>query len=342
MPNSVNKALNEPDTGSLVGAWGTTALNNNFTVIDGYLGGVQTVSLTNVNVSLSISTGTIGTGSITPGAGPVQADNAVIKFTGTLTGNCDITFPCPGFWIVENNCTVGAFYVRARASGTGNLIGIPPGEPCHIYNDGTDAKYVDMGRVGQFLDLCVATTPAWITACTVPPYLPCVGTATYTSSVFPALAAMLGSTFGGNGVTTFGVPDLANRIRIPIDTAGAGRITFAGSAITGTLLGAVGGAQNQSTVVAHAHSVTDAGHIHQMFAVGAATAANTALSTTYVPVSRAFADGGDYVMAQAAVTATLGKTSTATTNIVIATTGGSTAFVTVPPAMIFGVTFIKT
>lgn len=340
MPNEPIKGLTTPSTGDMVGSWGTTAVNQNMQVIGGYLGGVQTVSLTNANVSLSISTGSLGTGSITPGAGPVQADNAVIKFAGTLSGNCDITFPAPGFWIVENNCTVGAFYVRARAAGTGNLIGIPPGEPCHIYNDGTDAKFVDMGRVGQFLDLCVATTPAWISACTVPPYLPCVGTATYTASVFPALAAMLGSTFGGNGITTFGVPDLANRVRIPIDTVGAGRITFAGSAITGTLLGAVGGAQNQSTVIAHTHSVTDAGHFHLEFNSGTLSTAVTA--TTYAAKSGSYGNEGNYDIAGSVTTATLGKTSTATTNISIATTGGSTAFVTVPPAMIFGVTFIKT
>lgn len=328
MPNTVNKALNTPNTGDLSGAWGTTAVNNNMTVIDGLFGGVQSVSLTNANVSLSISTGSIGTGSITAGAGPVQSDNAVIKFIGTLTGNCDITFPAPGFWIVENNCTVGSFYVRARAAGTGNLIGIPPGEPCHIYNDGTDAKYVDMGRVGQFLDLCVATTPAWMSACTVAPYLPCVGTATYTASVYPALAAMLGSTFGGNGITTFGVPDLANRARVSIDTAGAGRLTFAGSNITGTLLGATGGAQNQTIstaqMPAHSHTLTDPGHIHT-FQYRQDAAGGGAGGVVINPVGNATTSVASH-----------------TTGITLGTTGGTSALITVPPAMIFGVTFIKT
>ncbi len=330
MPNTVNKALNTPNTGDLPGAWGTAAVNANMTVIDGLFGGVQSVSLTNANVSLSISTGVIGTGSITPGAGPVQSDNAVIKFIGTLTGNCDITFPAPGFWIVENNCTVGAFYVRARAAGTGNLIGIPPGEPCHIYNDGTDAKYVNMGRVGQFLDLCVATTPAWMSACTVSPYLPCVGTATYSFTTFPALGAMLGSTFGGNGITTFGVPDLANRARVSIDTAGAGRLTFAGSNITGTLLGATGGAQNQTIstaqMPAHTHTLTDPGHRH----------------TLSYNIDASGGGGGGVVVAPTPNLSTTSSIGTTITGITMATTGGTTALITVPPAMVFGVTFIKT
>lgn len=328
MPNTVNKALNTPNTGDLSGAWGTTAVNNNMTVIDGLFGGVQSVSLTNANVSLSISTGSIGTGSITAGAGPVQSDNAVLRFIGTLTGNCDITFPAPGFWIVENNCTVGAFYVRARAAGTGNLIGLPPGEPCHIYNDGTDCKYVNMGRVGEFLDLCVATTPSWMNAGTVPPYLPCVGTATYSFTTYPALGAMLGSTFGGNGITTFGVPDLANRARVSIDTAGAGRLTFAGSNITGTLFGASGGSQALS---AHTHTATTG--------TESATHAHTYAARTGVSLS----GGGADTVPSGGPSTTTSSTETAThTHAVSISTSGLGGAGNVQPSMIFGVTFIKT
>lgn len=323
MPNDPLKGLNTPNTGDLPGAWGTAAVNPNFTVIGGYLGGVASVSLTNANVSLAISTGVIGTGSITPGAGPVQAANAVLKFAGTLTGNCTITFPCPGYWIVENNCTIGSFYVALRAAGTGNLIGAPPGESCHVYNDGTDCKYVNMGRVGEFLDLCVATTPVWMTACTVRPYLPCVGTATYSASVFPALFAMLGSTFGGNGVSTFGVPDLGNRVRVPIDTSGAGRITFATSGMTGTLFGAAGGNQNPQ---AHTHvaSVTDPGHMHAI-TPAAFTAASPGVGFAVL------ANNSSY------------NTQSATTNISVSNaTAFSGASGNIQPSLLFGISFIKT
>lgn len=342
MPNTVNKALNTPNTGDLPGAWGTAAVNANMTVIDGLFGGVQSVSLTNANVSLSISTGVIGTGSITPGAGPVQSDNAVIKFIGTLTGNCDITFPAPGFWIVENNCTVGSFYVRARAAGTGNLIGIPPGEPCHIYNDGTDAKFVDMGRVGEFLDLCVSTTPAWMSACTVLPYLPCVGTATYSFTTYPALAAMLGSTFGGNGITTFGVPDLGGRVRIPIDNGT--RITFPNSGMTGTLLGAAGG---NEIMQAHTHvaSVTDPGHAHLQFKSGTFNS-NTEVTATQTPFASATnpADANlGYRSVGAVAAADVGVGQTKTTGITVSNaTTGSGASGNVQPSLVFGRTFIKT
>src|SRR5262245_42069738 len=139
MPNEPLKALSTPNTGDLTGAWGTSAANPNFQVIAGYLGGAQTISLTGSSATtLSISTGVIGTGSVTPGAGPVQASNAVLKLTGTLSSNVVLTLPCSGYWIVKNSCTVGAFYVQLRAIGTGNMIGAPDGEAVHVWNDGTD------------------------------------------------------------------------------------------------------------------------------------------------------------------------------------------------------------
>ena len=39
--------------------------------------------------------------------------------------------------------------------------------------------------------------PNWVTACTIPPYLVKDG-ATYSTATFPALAQLLGSTYGGN------------------------------------------------------------------------------------------------------------------------------------------------
>lgn len=335
MPNDPLKGFNTANTGDLPGAWGTVVVNQNFTVVGGYLGGVASVSLTNANVSLSIGTGSLGTGSITPGAGPVQAANAVLRFAGTLTGNCTITFPCPGYWIVENNCGAAtSFYVALRATGTGNLVTAPPGETRHVYNDGTDCKYVNMGSVGQLLDLCVGTTPVWMSGCTVAPYLACVGTATYSVTTYPALGAILGSTWGGNGITTFGVPDLANRARVSIDTVGAGRLTFAGSAITGTLLGAVGGAQNvviSTSNLPASIPYTDSGHVHadnvNPFKTGSFAIGNGGPPTGYANNS-----GSQLTW----------NTANATTNITINPGSPNTAALNVQPSIVFGVTFIKT
>ena len=203
-PNTVNRQLVVPLTGDLVGAWGTSALNPNFSQLDGILGGAATISLSSATTFAL----TIGTGSITPSGGPNQSSNALLKFTGTLTGNAVIQFSQPGFYIVHNACTVGAFYVQlAPSAGTGSTIGAPPGKKQHVFFDGTSMDYVNMPDPGAAHDLHGATAlPPWMTACSVLPYLIKDGS-TYSSSVYPQLAAQLGSTFGGNGITTFGVPD---------------------------------------------------------------------------------------------------------------------------------------
>src|SRR5262249_54085471 len=87
--------------------------------------------------------------------------------------------------------------------------------------------------------------PAWLTACTVPPYLRCDGSV-YRFSTYPYLGARLGGAFGGNGVTTFGVPDLRRRMPIPYDGTGS-RITSAVCGINGQTIGSA--ADNQGVTL---------------------------------------------------------------------------------------------
>lgn len=74
---------------------------------------------------------------------------------------------------------------------------------------------------------------------------------------YPTLGAALGSTFGGNGTTTFGVPDLRGRVPVGLDDLGgtdAGRLTIANT------LGGSGGAQThtltETQIPAHDHLFT--------------------------------------------------------------------------------------
>ena len=96
----------------------------------------------------------------------------------------------------------------------------------------------------------------------------------YNVSDHPALGGAVGSIFGGNGITTFGVPDLRGRTIFGVDAASS-RISVAGSGIDATTIGAshAGGAQavtigqanlpnlNFDVIIpagqgAHAHSVS--------------------------------------------------------------------------------------
>lgn len=233
-PTTVNVGLAIPTRGSNVGTW-DTPVNNDFTALDGLFGGVQTISVSNSNVVLTVPPGFTAT----PNGGPTQSQNAVLRFSGALSAGVQITLPIPGFYIVEN-LTTGNFVLSFRAIGSGAVVGVDQGETLHLYNDGTNVKFVNLGRIGHFeMWMGLSAMPAWVTACTNAPYLLCDGTV-YNTSAFPYLGARLGSSFGGNGSTTFGVPDLRGRFPLPYDGTGT-RITVANSGINGQTLGAAGG-----------------------------------------------------------------------------------------------------
>lgn len=267
-PVTANRFLIVPNTGDLPGAWGTSALNPDFSNIDAILGGVTTISLSSAT---TITLTTLATTGIATTTIP-QSNNALIKFTGTQTGNAVIKFTCPGFYIVHNLClAAGTNYVQlAPATGTGNAIGAPPGKKAQVFFDGTDMDYVSMPEPATAYDLHNATTyPAWMNACTIKPYLIKDGSI-YTSASYTALSAQLGSSFGGNGITTFGVPDERARARIGLDTLSvatgtyAGRITSAISGINGTTMGAAGGSESLQTHT-HSNTLTDPGHLHTLY-----------------------------------------------------------------------------
>ena len=142
---------------------------------------------------------------------------------------------------------------------------------------------------------------------------------------------MLFRSFGGNGVTTFGVPDLRNRARVSVMSSGA-RLTSAVSGIDGTIVGS-GGSTSESTTLstsqipAHTHTATvnEPPHFH---------------TYNYPTFSgQSFASGTNYGT---------GSTSTNTSSVQIGitvsngNTGGGTAHTNVQPTIVAGLTFIKT
>ena len=108
--------------------------------------------------------------------------------------------------------------------------------------------------VGALMDFPhVPDDPAWI---------PCYGQ-TLNVADYPALAAKLGSTYGGDGVTTFGLPDERGRVGAGQDDMGgtsANRLTGQTNGVNGDVLGATGGAETHTLtgaeMPAHTHSGT--------------------------------------------------------------------------------------
>jgi microcystin-dependent protein len=264
-PRTVNSGLIVPLTGADVDLWGQNDVNPNMVSVDGLFAGVQTIALTSGPVTLTSPAGFTAT----PGPGPTQAENRVLRFTGALTGNVLVTLPLPGSYIIEN-LTTGAFVVQlAGALSTVEVIAPPQGSSHLIYNDGTHVRFSDLGKVGELEFWAgINTMPAWVSSCSIPPYLLCDGAAS-SIATFPYLGARLGATFGGNGTTTFGSPDLRGRVPLAFDGTGV-RITIGGCGIDGRTMGAaldtqyVNLTQAQMPVHFHSAGIFDAGHVHSM------------------------------------------------------------------------------
>jgi microcystin-dependent protein len=93
---------------------------------------------------------------------------------------------------------------------------------------------------------------AWPTVNAPTGWVACDGTV-YATSTYPVLSALLGSTFGGNGTSTFGVPDLKGRSPIGLGTGDASGATI-------VALAQKKGAETHALIVAempaHTHTVT--------------------------------------------------------------------------------------
>jgi microcystin-dependent protein len=161
--------------------------------------------------------------------------------SGALTGNVQVTLPLPGEYTVQN-LTTGNFVVTFAAASAGNVVSTPSGSIMHVWNDGTNVWLVKPQIPGALTFLGgITAVPAWISACTIAPFLLCDGSI-YNFSTYPALGNLYLGNFGGNGATTFGVQDLRGRVPLAYDGTGT-RITTAGSGINGQTMGAAGGNQ---------------------------------------------------------------------------------------------------
>ena len=221
--------------GTQSGTWGTTT-NTNWDLVDQAIAGVDTITMTNANYTLTSTSGVVN-----------EARNMVIVATGSLSATYKIEAPLvPKLYLVENSTTGGQDITIGGA--TGSTVTIPNGYSILVYCDGSDfysgsnATYGDFlvqGNLGTTGNIAVAgaaavagnasvtgsltvTGPNNIVpvgcvityATTSPPagYLQCNGQAV-SRGTYAALFALIGTTFGsGDGSTTFNLPNIANPI----------------------------------------------------------------------------------------------------------------------------------
>jgi hypothetical protein len=292
-----NVGLEEPARGDYVGTW-DLPVNANMTLIDLIVGGRTTISGAAGSVVLAAA----------------QYQCKTITFNSTLAASITVTFPTSftKSYEVFNNCTGSSAFIitlQTTAAG-GQAVAIPPGEVCEVVNDGANIRFKNFGRVGSWWDYAGSSVPAWVSGCTVPPYLACIG-GTFSSATYPQLATILGSTT---------LPDTRGRSRFALDQ-GAARLSSAVTGFSPDAVGSGGGSQNFQS---HTHTIiiTDPGHTH-------GTNANTGPSTT---------GGGAF---------TIGANSAATINSAVtgisavSSAAGTGNAGNVPPAYIGGLTLIR-
>jgi hypothetical protein len=125
-------------TGENAGTWGDKT-NTNLDIVNTAVSGY---------VEQAVTSGGTTTLSITDGAATSTAQNAVIKLTGTISGNSIVTVPdsVEKIYIVTNG-TSGAYTVQFKtASGSGITFGLSEKTTKLLYSDGTNI--VDAGFSG--------------------------------------------------------------------------------------------------------------------------------------------------------------------------------------------------
>ena len=332
MSTTNGRGLILPTVGSDVSTWGGY-LNNNFAYITQMFGTVLSVALSDgVTTNLSQS----------------QTQNGTIQLTGTLTVQTIVTFPnVSGYWNIDNRTTGAGYVMLSTATGTNATIGIPQGKTSQIYVDITSStpgiKFLNPADPGTYWDYASGTAPAWFAGCTSNgtaaqlPWLPCDGVTTYNFSDYPYLAAILGGTWGGNGITTFKTPDLRNRARVSVFPS-TPLLTNAVSGITGSTVGSSSAAESTTLTSAQipAHTHNGGAHTHGINSIAltgfAATPGTVPLG--WSAAKNNFGTGGSFSQTQG---------TTASDGVVATTsTGGGGAHTNVQPTAVAGLTFIKT
>ena len=115
-------------TGENSGTWGTI-VNNNLQKLESATKGYVSVAIASTSDSLSA----------TEGSTTDEQSNAIIKLTGTLTGNTTMSCEAVESWyIVDNAATMGTYTLNFKPSGgTGTTDGLIAGSKHLLYTDGS-------------------------------------------------------------------------------------------------------------------------------------------------------------------------------------------------------------
>ena len=115
-------------TGENSGTWGTIT-NNNLQKLESAIKGYVSVAVASTSDSLAVEDGTTAD----------EQSNAIIKLTGSLTGNTTMQCEAVESWyIVDNATSMGTYTLNFKpAGGTGTTDGLIAGSKHILYTDGS-------------------------------------------------------------------------------------------------------------------------------------------------------------------------------------------------------------
>jgi hypothetical protein len=216
--------------GEQSGVWGSTT-NTNWTLMEQAVAGVQTITMSNANYTLTNLNGVLD-----------EARNMVLVVQGTNSGIYQVIAPLnqSKFYVVSNQTTGG--YAITIGASSGSVVSIPNGTTIQVYTDGTNFYSAQTSSAGNFLvngNLTVTGTSSFTGTVTTNALN---GTTITASSQFTGPGTGLtgtasGLSIGGNAVTATTATNLAGGLanKIPYQSS-AGTTTFISAPSANTVL----------------------------------------------------------------------------------------------------------
>ena len=286
MPVTTNVALSVPAHGANVDTWDADPVNNNSQLLDSIFGGVS-------NVGVAAAT------TLTA----AQLDVSILRFVGVNNATMSVNVSAiRKAWVIENKCTGTGVVVLT--GGAGNVCAAPPGSST-MYWDGANVDYINMGRVGDYWFYPVSDYPPWVVACTVRPYIACIG-GSFSQVTYPLLFQLLGTTV---------LPNFRGRAWYASDPTGT-ILTVPICGINGVAIGAAGGAANM-------------------------TLARANLPNVQIPTSGQYVSGGQFVGFAAGVVPAAGALNFTPSDYLSGGAASQVAATSISPACIGGIIFIR-
>ena len=191
--------IQEIGNGEQSGVWGSTT-NTNWTLIEQAVAGVQTITMSNSNYTLTNLNGVSD-----------EARNMVLVVQGTNSNIYQVIIPAnqPKMYVVSNQ-TAGSYAITIGTTGVGGtLISIPNGVTAQVYTDGTNTYSAQTGSAGNFL---------------------VNGNLSVTGNQVDVGNMSVGGTFGVTGATTLSTGSISGIMTAPTAAAGTNTTQIATTA----------------------------------------------------------------------------------------------------------------